>query len=173
MLRYSWPFTVYAVVNCLLIFWYDVSSPMSTDQTTTQTSRKEYLDVVNLLRVMGHTWWAAAAKHKLALALAQAAVAFHSQGRENTSAKTMNELPSSSNAAPVSGATNKSIFSPDCGLNPVSLLPSANGLHMNVSVCDEQNIDIFSGYDGIEYWSSLGLDFDMDVAANIFSIDMT
>jgi hypothetical protein len=170
-MRYSWPFTVYAVVNCLLIFWYDVSSPATAEQSTLQTAHRAYLDVVNLLCVMGHTWWAAAAKHKLALALAQAAMVFHSQGRPTTMTKRAQQVPSSSNISPISIVTANPTSSAEYDVHSRSFLPSASGPHMNWDTTDEG--DIFSGYNSIEYWSSLGLDFDMDVAANIFSIDLS
>lgn len=170
MLRYSWPFTVYAVVNCLLIFWYDVSSPATTDENTLQKARAAYLDVVNLLRVMGHTWWAAAAKHKLALALAQAVMVFNSQGRPTGATGRAHQEPSSSVSSPISTATANRPSNAEYDANSVSFTSDASALPINWDMTGQGYI--FSGYNSMEYWSSLGLDFDVDVAANLFSIDL-
>ncbi|KAF9888248.1 hypothetical protein FE257_008817 [Aspergillus nanangensis] len=171
LLRYSWPFTVYAVVNCLLIFWYDLSSSSSIPHDTLQKSHRSYLSVVNLLRVLGDTWWAAAAKHKLALALAQAANVLLSQGRQTSTIQVTHREPSSAVTNPTSRTTQNLIPSPRCDAHSASLDSENNPFNMPwpaTDVCD--NFDL-SGYNGTEFWSSLGLDFDIDVAANIFSIE--
>lgn len=171
LLRYSWPFTVYAVVNCLLIFWYDISSSSSVPHNTLQKAHRSYLGVVNLLRVMGNTWWAAAAKHKLALALAQAANVLLSQGRQTSTTEPSHREPLGTDTNTTSRMTPSLVLSPGYDAQSALLDSDTNAFDMSWSAPEGGDKLDFSGYNGMEFWSSLGLDFDMDVAANIFSIE--
>lgn len=150
LLRYSWPFTVYALVNALLIIWYDVSSPLSALQSSgsQQKARQQLIAVSELLEAMGHTWWAAAAKHKLSEALLRIA---------DTLAPRQEHLASSLNIAQV-----------DWQDNVVGDLASSYGFS---SSNDELSPNGFaSSVDDTAFWESIGLHFENDVAGNIFSI---
>lgn len=155
-LRYSWPFTVYAVVNSLLIFWYDISAPRSQDPTALSAARQHYTSVVQLLRSMGTTWWAASAKYRLAQALARAADEVHlNNTRRHTT--TLAPVPSDSNNLRVAHGH---------PLTPASATQDQS--HYDAG--EWPDIDIFADCDMNDYWASIGLDFDLDVACNIFSI---
>lgn len=155
-LRYSWPFTVYAVVNSLLIFWYDISAPPSQDPTALSAARQHYTSVVQLLRSMGTTWWAASAKYRLAQALARAADEVHlNNTRRHTT--TLAPVPSDSNNLRVAQGH---------PLTPAS----ATQDQPHYDAGEWPDIDIFADCDMSDYWASIGLDFDLDVACNIFSI---
>ncbi|KAI9728098.1 MAG: hypothetical protein M1834_007814 [Cirrosporium novae-zelandiae] len=71
LLRFAWPFTVYAVVSAMLIIWYDLSSLLPTilPLETSDSPRKFFIEIISLLRDLGDTWWAAAAKKCLGEAL--------------------------------------------------------------------------------------------------------
>lgn len=144
LLRFSWPFTVYAVVNALLIFWYDISAPPSTDASALSEARQSFTSVTALLRAMGTTWWAASAKHKLAQALAHAAGALLQDP-----------------ARPETGAP-----------RPAEPLTPASGHNVPAPVVADDWLDniAFDDCASADFWESIGLDFDLDVAGNIFSI---
>lgn len=155
-LRYSWPFTVYAVVNSLLIFWYDISAPPTQDSAALSTSRQHFASVIQLLRNMGITWWAASAKYRLAQALARAAdeVQLKATRRHATIPATVQSDGSSQHVAqrhPLTPA-------------------SATQDHSQYVAGEWPDVDIFADCDINDYWASIGLDFDLDVACNIFSI---
>ncbi|KAJ3543111.1 hypothetical protein NM208_g3747 [Fusarium decemcellulare] len=157
-LRFSWPFTVYAVVNCLLIFWYDISAPSSQDTTSQQEARQHYTSVVHLLRVMGTTWWAASAKYRLAQALAHAADELHLKNKR----KTMEPLESTR----VPG--DQEVVSQAQGHPLTPLSGTQNQFYFGTTEWPDG--DIFADCSADDYWASLGLNFDLDVAGNIFSI---
>jgi hypothetical protein len=142
LLRFSWPFTVYAAVNVLLIFWYDISSPPSTDPSALSEARRSFTSVTALLRAMGTTWWAAAAKHKLAQALAHAAGALQDPRRETSAPR---------HAEPLTPASGHNSL-PDDGVG------------------DWLDHAAYDDCASADFWGSLGLNFDLDVAGNIFSI---
>ncbi|KAH6690668.1 fungal-specific transcription factor domain-containing protein [Plectosphaerella plurivora] len=146
LLRFSWPFTVYAVVNALLIFWYDISSPPSTHPSALSEARQSFTSVTALLRAMGSTWWAAAAKHKLAQALAHAAGALPGQGQDQRQEPTVSRHTEP--LTPASGHAGQ----PDDGTG------------------DWLDHSAFEDCASADFWGSIGLDFDVDVASNIFSI---
>ncbi|GKZ34725.1 transcriptional activator of fatty acid utilization [Aspergillus brasiliensis] len=177
MLRYSWPFTVYAVVNCLLIFWYDVSSPPLNTPYELQKAHRNYMDVANLLRVMGETWWAAAAKHKLSLALAQAANVLLSQGRSRQLQPTRQvpvsvPVPSTTDNLMTTASPSNLVLSPRHGAPSETFDLFTNMLGITDWGPLTGEGDGLSEYNSmVGFWSSLGLDFDMDVAPNIFSIE--
>ena len=58
-LRYSWPFTVYTAVSALLISYQDFGAP---DLEISRQAATRYDSIIELLRSLGRTWWAAAAK---------------------------------------------------------------------------------------------------------------
>lgn len=147
-LRFSWPFTVYAIVNCLLIFWYDISAPSTSDRTFLSQSRQSYASVVELLRQLGRTWWAAAAKYHLATALAVAADELQARGRRNPRARTLQD-----DAA--GRGTEDTLVQPEFAEE--AMLPA-------------WPIDASLSYGDNDFWASIGLDFDSDVAAGVFSI---
>lgn len=156
-LRYSWPFTVYAVVNSLLIFWYDISAPTTRDPAALYASRQQYASVVQLLRNMGTTWWAASAKYRLAQALARAA--------DEVQLKSTTRCPA---------ATLATVQCESHGLLTAQghpLVPDSTSRDQSHYGAGEwPDIDIFADCDINDYWASIGLDFDLDVACNIFSI---
>lgn len=157
-LRYSWPFTVYAVVNSLLIFWYDISTPPSQDPAALSAARQHYAVVVQLLRSMGTTWWAASAKYRLAQALARAADEVH--------LKKPRAVP-----AAVPGDTNSDGIHVAQGGHPLTPASATATQDQSYYGAGEwPDVDIFADCDMNDYWASLGLDFDVDVASNIFSI---
>lgn len=157
-LRYSWPFTVYAVVNSLLIFWYDISAPPSQDPAALSAARQHYTSVVQLLCSMGTTWWAAAAKYRLAQALARAADEVHlNNARRHATTPATSTAPSDSNSLRVAQRH---------PLTPASATQDRSHYHVE----EWPDIDIFADCDLDDYWASIGLDFDLDVACNIFSI---
>lgn len=145
---------MYAVVNCLLMFWYDVSAPPSAGPSGTLSEAcQRYASVVNLLRAMGTTWWAAAAKHKLAQALAHAAGALRTQGRLTEA---------------VTGITPSTAGEPPCA---VPLTPSSgNQSDFNSGTGDWLDNALFTESDPSSFWDSIGLDFNFDVAGHIYSI---
>ena len=180
-LRFSWPFTVYAVVNSLLIFWYDLSSPGRADRSSQAKTRQNYATVVRLLGQMGSTWWAAAAKHKLAEALAKAASELQtrdprpisapnggagsraSPGATHVAGDTATD-GSNAAAVPASG-TPRSFRQPE---PPTPQSSNANNpLDLDPPWYDD---NLLFGGDGADFWASIGLDFDTDVAENVFSI---
>lgn len=108
---------------------------------------------------MGDRWWAAAAKHKLSLALARVANVFHSREEPNNNRIIEEETPS---------ATTTTIATIDSGIED-SLPKPTNQNHLNLNGLED--IELFSDYNSAEYWSMLGLDFDQDVAPSIFSIE--
>ncbi|VUC25262.1 unnamed protein product [Clonostachys rosea] len=162
MLRFSWPFTVYSVVNCLLIFWYDISAPTSTDQAARTRHRQHYLSVVNLLKEMGTTWWASAAKHKLAQALALAADEL--QAKEQVTPES--NLDASSGGVRTNGGAGPGLYSHG---HPPTPLSGANSLG-NIESIQWLDNELFADCNPVDYWGSIGLDFELDVAANVFSI---
>ncbi|KAF4990306.1 hypothetical protein FDECE_14449 [Fusarium decemcellulare] len=157
-LRFSWPFTVYAVVNCLLIFWYDISAPSSQDMTSQPEARQHYTSVVHLLRIMGTTWWAASAKYRLAQALAHAADELHLKNKR----KAMEPLESS--RVPGDG-----VAVPQAEGHPLTPLSGTQN-QFYFGTTEWPDGDIFADCSTDDYWASLGLNFDLDVAGNIFSI---
>jgi hypothetical protein len=148
LLRYSWPFTVYAVVNALLIEWYDVSSPVEAASNSVRVARarREYLEIIGLLKVMGQTWWAAAAKHKLSEALLRVADTL-----------ILRQGNIASGMVPTGGSFTDS----------ATAYQSSELIFNNVY--GDQNT-LVSGIDDMAFWNSLGLDFETDVVGNIFSI---
>lgn len=174
LLRYSWPFTVYAAVNCLLIFWYDISSPATDCPSIPTKSRADYAAVVNLLWEMGRTWWAAAAKHKLAEALVHAVDELHArESRLLPTAHSQNGTAANRPQAHANGGLPISTekvqmhgYLPP--LTPFSVPCSRGENNMEL---DQWPADmVTSENDGSDFWTSIGLNFDMDVAGNIFSL---
>jgi hypothetical protein len=161
VLRFSWPFTVYAVVNCLLIFWYDISSPVQRDKSRQIKARQNYAAVVKLLKEMGVTWWAAAAKHKLAEALAKAASEL--SARESKSSP--NSVTEVSDTLPEKPQTSNQVYQYQHPPTPHS---GGNLNDIDLEVWSDDNL--FSGTNNADYWASIGLDFDADVAGNVFSL---
>ena len=168
LLQFSWPFTVYAVVNCLLIYWYDISSQPPMAPAALQAARKDYSGVVNLLRVMGNTWWAAAAKHKLALALARVAGRIQSN-KQQDSPDTWAAQRQAVNTTAESSVITDSDLNTEYGKSSIQHSREDSEQYGGVNGAFEN--ELFFDSDNIDYWSSLGLDFDMDVAGNIFSIE--
>jgi hypothetical protein len=108
---------------------------------------------------MGDTWWAAAAKHKLALALMHAADVLHAKDKQPAPA-------AEEGTAPGMDADLRS--SRGYGVSHV-LLSSMDEAHdnWNDALIGE---GLFSDSSSADYWSSLGLNFELDVAGNIISI---
>lgn len=155
-LRYSWPFTVYAVVNSLLIFWYDISAPTTRDPAALSASRNQYASVVQLLRNMGTTWWAASAKYRLAQALARAADEV--------------QLKSTRRPAAIPAAVQGEGHGLHVGQGHPLVPESTTRDHSHYGAGEWPDVDMFADCDINDYWASIGLDFDLDVACNIFSI---
>lgn len=139
----SWPFTVYAAVNSLLISWYDVSQPRATP-----AARETFAATVNVLRIMGRTWWAAVAKWRLGQALARAADEIRARGGE------------ASRAAQGAAQTT---------FTPLTMSTPTPG-HDALGRVEWASDDLFAGCSTDDFWGSLGLDFELDVADNIFGI---
>lgn len=105
---------------------------------------------------MGTTWWAASAKCRLAQALARAADEVHlNNARRQTTA--LAAVPSDSNSLRVAQGH---------PLTPASATQDQS--HYDAG--EWPDVDIFADCDINDYWASIGLDFDLDVACNIFSI---
>jgi hypothetical protein len=151
LLKYSWPFTVYAIVNALLIFWYDVSSPAGISKLAQQNARHNFTTIIELLKTMGSTWWAAAAKHKLSEALLR--IADRILARRQDSSTDLGQEPSNvQNGLTHSHSQNQSIS---------DILPTP------ITLNTFGDLDAF---DDAAFWDSIGLDFEADVASNVFSI---
>lgn len=184
-LQFSWPFTVYAVVNCLLIFWYDITSPcwphaasskfnggrVSGTWSHTQQSRKNYMTVVGLLRKLGDTWWAAAAKHKLAEALLKAADELQTRdrwlpGMPQTGTTGREEVLSDAPPADGSQVVSRQV----AALSARSSGEAASGDTSFGSWPDDKSDSFRPDTHDQDFWSSLGLDFDTEVAGHVFSL---
>ena len=144
LLRYAWPFTIYATVNVMLIFWYDLISPSGSSESDSLGS---FVVIVNFLEVMVHTWWAAAAKHKLCEALLRLAGVLYHRLR-------MNELQ----------AVALQPVDPDS----MSYNPGSSGFGTGWTF--DGTALLLSYEDNLEFWSSTGLDFENDVAAGVYGI---
>lgn len=151
LLHLSWPFTVYAIVNCLLVYWYDISASPTKDEVILSQGRREYAAVVELLRELSTTWWAAAAKYHLANALAIAADEL--QVRDQRSLYASPPLLHVPRKELDSTAGQRDMRMPEATTFP-AWPPEAP------SYWGENN----------DFWSSIGLDFDTDVADGVFSI---
>lgn len=117
-------------------------------------ARKMYTSVASLLRAMGTTWWAASAKHKLAQALAHAAGALQLRTEDHVGMTPVGGQPE---------AGSLQHFEP---LTPASW-PSGQP-HNGAD--DWLNDMVFDECVSSNFWGSIGLDFNLDVAGNIFSI---
>lgn len=151
----SWPFTVYAVVNALLIVWYDFSAPLG--QQTSHDARRGLFDIIDILRAMGRTWWAAAAKHKLAEALLKIGDRLHDRTRTK-----LDTIEMDAEGAQASLVTPASVNDFDTGI-------SDSGASRGWGPAAGQNGNEFLQNDA-DFWEMLGLDFDTDLANGIFSI---
>ena len=141
---------MYALVNCLLIFWYDVSSPGGGDPQ----SRRAYTVVVDLLREMGSTWWAAAAKHRLAVALGVAADEI--KAREGKSA-----VRPTSETHGYDGDTRN--------ISPVGVDSHTIGeAEIDASIGD--SLFLYRDDGNMDFWASIGLNFESEVASGIYGI---
>lgn len=157
-LCYSWPFTVYALVNCFLITWYDVSSPATVDPLALKRAKADYANVVTLLKDMGDTWWAAAAKYQLSIALAKVA------GSTN--------LCTASHIEHIQ-VTGETVSIQSEGANTINSIQlptpeSITGTEQAMSIFGES--ELFHAEFDSGYWAAMGLNFNQDVASNIFSI---
>lgn len=146
LLHYAWPFSVYGLVSAMLILWYDLSSPASNygdayEHASYFDRRAQFKTVVELLYDLGSTWWAAAAKNKLGEALLQTADRVHMAEVGGNGVWTQQQSLSGAGVGQYELETQERI-----GLG-----------QWNV----EQDM---------EFWTGLGLDFESDVAGNIFSI---
>ncbi|KFX98674.1 hypothetical protein O988_04258 [Pseudogymnoascus sp. VKM F-3808] len=160
LLGYAWPFTIYATVSAMLIFWYDLAAPSGVLEAHVITARKNFASIVELLQAMGDTWWAAAAKHKLGEALLRLLGGIGSyRGRISQVVESHPplELGSSWSTHPHSVLnTNGQIALP----SDPGLTGAANGSNGNYLPYDEN----------LAFWSSIGLDFENDVAAGVYGI---
>lgn len=120
------------------MFWYDVSSP-GVEYTQ---SRRAYASVVELLHEMAPTWWAAAAKHRLAVALGVAA--------DDIKASTRGE--GGYNGSTVAGDDVGTLGGPEMD----TLIGTSPFPYMN-----EGNMD---------FWTSIGINFESEVVPGIYSI---
>ncbi|KAF2161430.1 hypothetical protein M409DRAFT_28161 [Zasmidium cellare ATCC 36951] len=154
----TWPFTVYAIVNVLLIFWYDLSSPQTGSETA--ATRRSFEMIVHLLHDIGETWWAAAAKHKLAEALLHIADRLHEkqktkgvniEGEAMIYDRSAREQPNSQDIATM----------PSLPFTlPENLSSSGTIYEGGVDNLDEAS----------QFWAALGLDFETDLAQGIYSV---
>jgi hypothetical protein len=158
LLKYSWPFTVYSLVNALLAVWYDYSAPL--DGPMRGEAQSVLRRIVEFLRIMGWTWWAAAAKHKLSEALLHIGQKLHSRKRppaETTQGAPSVALPRTTQAStpPSPEQLEKSVDEPEImEVNPM------------LKMGDDQSV-----WDADpEWWPSLGVDLESELADGIFSI---
>lgn len=158
-MQHTWPFTVYAVVNALLITWYDFSAPPS--ERVFFEARDSFVSLIGVLRSMGQTWWAAAAKHKLAEALLKIGDRLRERRRTSLSA-----------TATESQELRPPLVTPTSEARPVNNL----GSHMS-STDEASGLETAANQSGndflrndADFWDMLGLDFDNDLADGIFSI---
>jgi hypothetical protein len=111
---------------------------------------------------MSDTWWAAAAKQKLALALMHAADVLRAKDRQ--------ALAVEEGTAPctdVGRVMNADISgSEGDATSPALLTILANEPHGYLDNASLGN-DFFFDSNSADYWSSLGLDLELDVADNI------
>lgn len=108
---------------------------------------------------MGTTWWAAAAKHRLAQALARAADEVQLKATQRHAATVPATVQRNSNSLSVAQGH---------PLTPASTTTQDHLYHFGAG--DWPDVDMFADCDLNDYWASIGLDFDLDVACNIFSI---
>ena len=125
------------------------SPPATGDAASRLIARQNYTCVVRLLTYVGDTWWAAAAKQKLAEALARAVDELQSRDARGVAERT--EQP------------------------PPPLTPLSGDVSQNINV-SQQGDGIESDwnfeYQDQDFWASIGLDFDLDVAGNVFSLGL-
>lgn len=151
-LQYSWPFTVYATVNSLLICWHAMTTPQylpDQEGQSREANFTNFLKLIDLLRDMGLTWWAAAAKHKLAEALWRAAFAISVEQGHTI------ELDS--------GASS-------WDLEPGFATPSPSTAEVETTTHSSGEPTSQSSDLPDNLWSSIDLDFEADVLKNIFGI---
>jgi hypothetical protein len=146
------------LVNCFLVTWYDVSSPATVDLSALKRARADYTNIVILLKEMGKTWWAAAAKHQLALALARVVGSINLDTVSDSEQLQYPPEPGSATSAEANAV----------GLVQLPTPGSTVGAKQPIPVFNEN--DLFSADFDADYWAAMGLDFDQDVAGNIFSI---
>lgn len=108
---------------------------------------------------MGTTWWAASAKYRLAQALALAADELHAKNRLDSTT-----TPSGSTYVTCNGGTMQQAQG-----HPLTPLSGTNSM-LYFGSGDWPDGNIFADCNTGDYWTSLGLNFDLDVAGNIFSI---
>ena len=160
LINYSWPFTVYSTVNALLLVWYDYSAP--SPEVDLGESRRQLLTIIGLLRDMGSTWWAAAAKQKLAEALLR----IGSRLREKTQSQGAGAPP----PPQVQTYGNQPVETDHANVVDGNLaLGTIDSAWQEYLPPMQEMDDALLGEDP-DFWASLGLDFESDLAQSIFSI---
>ncbi|KAK3628767.1 Transcriptional activator of fatty acid utilization [Elasticomyces elasticus] len=149
----TWPFTVYAIVNSLLIVWYDFTAPQ--DATWAVQARESMKSIIELLKGMGGTWWAAAAKYKLAEALLRIGDRLHEKKKANTAPDAQSDDHARDNET-----TQKRPFSPITE-------DTSNEMQQFFSNMDHPS-DVYAEND--DFWATLGLDFESEVAQGIYGV---
>lgn len=158
LLHYTWPFTVYALVNSLLIIWYDFSA--SQDEIRRIEGRNSLGSVIDLLGRIGNTWWAAAAKHKLAQALLRIGDRIRQRSRPAVDAEHDQEPDDGVRCTvPQAEVRAQPAAGPAFGLQPQQQdFPLTENIFGSLDA------------DGTDFWPLLGMDLDSELAGSIYSI---
>jgi len=133
----------------MLIFWYDLTSPNGSSDAARKEAQTHFSSIVSFLEVMGNTWWAAAAKHKLGEALLRLAGGLLQRMKQS-------EPPATESVRLASAQASAVLNMDSAGLN--------NPLGY------DNTVPYLTYEDDQMFWSSLGLDFEHDVAAGVYSI---